>query len=170
MLKELCYPGLYRGIRGKFLLGNYYPLRLYCVNEADNPEMFHTEVRLLFSALQYRKDLARLRRLLESDPADRHLDRDMLEAMTVLLKMPSVWERKDRIMKKNEDREEYDMCQTVREWAEEERRIGKNEGRAAIVRNLIRRGDTDKFIMQVAECSREYHLCDCPDCQRYYLA
>lgn len=71
-------------------------------------------------------------------------------------------------MKKNEGREEYDMCQAVREWAEEERRIGKNEGRkqgrkegreesrAAIVRNLIRRGDTDESIMQVAECSKEY--------------
>lgn len=63
-------------------------------------------------------------------------------------------------MKKNEDREEYDMCQAVREWAEEERQIGKKEGReesrAAIVRNLIRRGDTDESIMQVAECSKEY--------------
>ena len=153
-------------------LFNDYPLRLYCVNEADNLEMFHTEVRQLFCALQYRKDLAGLRRLLESDPAYHHLDRDTLEAMTVLLKMPSVWERKDRIKKKNEDREEYDMCQAVREWAEEERQIGKKEGRkqgrkqgreegreesrAAIVRNLIRRGDTDESIMQVAECSREY--------------
>ena len=145
-------------------LFNDYPLRLYCLNEADNLEMFHTEVKQLFCALQYRKDPTRLRRLLESDPAYRHLDRDTLEAMTVLLKMPSVWERKERIMKKNEGREEYDMCQAVREWAEEERQIGKKEGRkegweesrAAIVRNLIRRGDTDESIMQVAECSREY--------------
>lgn len=147
---------------------NDYPLRLYCLNEADNLEMFHTEVRQLFCALQYRKDRAGLRRLLESDSAYRHLDRDTLEAMTVLLKMPAVWERKDRIMNKKEGREEYDMCQAVREWAEEERMIGKKEGRkvgrkegreeirAAIVRNLIRRGDTDEAIMQIAECSREY--------------
>ena len=56
------------------------------------------------------------------------------------------------------------MCQAVREWAEEERQIGRKEGRkegweesrAAIVRNLILRGDTDEAIMQVVECSREY--------------
>ena len=145
-------------------LFNDYPLRLYCLNEADNLEMFHTKVKQLFCALQYRKDPAGLRRLLENDKAYRYLDRDTLEAMTVLLKMPSVWERKDRIMKKNEDREEYDMCQAVREWAEEERQIGKKEGRkegreetrAAIVRNLICRGDTDEAIMQVTECSKEY--------------
>ena len=143
---------------------NDYPLRLYCLNEAHDLEMFHTEVRQLFCALQYRKDRAGLCRLLESDPAYRHLDRDTLEAMTVLLKMSKVWERRDRIMKKSEDREEYDMCQAVREWAEEERRLGEKVGRkegreeirAAIVRNLIRRGDTDESIMQVAECSKEY--------------
>lgn len=143
---------------------NDYPLRLYCLNEAHNLKMFHTEVRQLFCALQYRKDRVGLCRLLESDPAYRHLDRDTLEAMTVLLKMSKVWERRDRIMKKSEDREEYDMCQAVREWAEEERRLGEKVGRkegreeirAAIVRNLIRRGDTDESIMQVAECSKEY--------------
>ena len=145
-------------------LFNDYPLRLYCVNEAENLEMFHTEVKQLFQALQYRKDRAGLHRLLESDQAYRHLDRDTLEAMTVLLKMPAVWGKKEKFMKKNEDREEYDMCQAVREWAEEERQIGRKEGRkegreesrAAIVRNLILRGDTDESIMQVVECSREY--------------
>lgn len=111
---------------------NDYPLRLYCLNEADNLEMFHTEVRQLFCALQYRKDRVDLRSRLESDPAYRHLDRDTLEAMTVLLKMPVVWERKDRIMNKKEGREEYDMCQAVREWAEEERQIvGKRAGKKA---------------------------------------
>ena len=137
-----------------------YPLRLYCVNEAENLEMFHTEVKQLVQALQYRKDRMGLHRLLESDPAYRHLDRDTMEAMTVLLKMPAVWGEKEKFMKKNEDREEYDMCQAVREWAEEERQIGRKEGReesrAAIVRNLILRGDTDEAIMQVVECSREY--------------
>lgn len=86
----------------------------------------------------------------------------------MLLKMPTVWERKDRIMNKKDGREEYDMCQAVKEWAEEERQIGKKEGRkagrkegreeirAVVVRKLIRRGDTDEAIMQIVECSKEY--------------
>lgn len=68
------------------------------------------------------------------------------------------------------------MCQAVKEWAEEERQIGKKEGRkagrkqgrkqgrkegreeirAVVIRNLIRRGDTDEAIMQIVECSKEY--------------
>ena len=50
------------------------------------------------------------------------LDEDTLEAMSILLKIPKVWEKREKFMSKNEDREEYDMCQVIREWAEEERR------------------------------------------------
>lgn len=114
----------------------------------------------MFRALQYRNDRAGLRRLLESDPEYRHLDRDTLEAMAVLLKLPSVWEMRKNIMHKNQGREEFDMCQAVREWAEEERRIGRaeglEEGRIAIVRNFIRQGATDEDIMQIVECDGEY--------------
>lgn len=146
------------------VLFNDYPLRLYCLNEAENLELFHTEVGQLFRALQYRNDRAGLRRLLESDPEYRHLDRDTLEAMAVFLKLPSVWEKRKSIMHKNQEREEFDMCQAVREWAEEERKIGREEGlekgreesRIAIVRNLIRRGATDEDIVQIVECDGEY--------------
>ena len=126
--------------------------------------MFHTEVAQLFRALQYRNDRAGLRRLLESDSGYRHLDRDTLEAIAVLLKLPSVWEKRKNIMHKNQEREEFDMCQAVREWAEEERKIGREEGlekgreesRVTIVRNLIRRGATDEDIAQIVECDRGY--------------
>lgn len=40
----------------------------------------------------------------------------LLEAMAVLLNMPAVWEKKTSIMSTNGDKEEYDMCQAVREW------------------------------------------------------
>lgn len=119
----------FAGIEDKFReLFNDYPLRLYCLNEAEDLELFHTEVAQLFRALQYRSDRAGLRRLLESDPGYCHLDRDTLEAMAVLLKLPSVWEKRKNIMHTNQEREEFDMCQAVREWAEEERKIGREEG------------------------------------------
>lgn len=147
----------FAGIEDKFReLFNDYPLRLYCLNEAENLELFHTEVAQLFRALQYRSDRAGLRRLLESDPGYHHLDRDTLEAMAVLLKLPSVWEKRKNIMHKNQEREEFDMCQAVREWAEEERKIGREEGLVTIVRNLIRRGVTDEDIVQIVECDGEY--------------
>ena len=48
------------------------------------------------------------------------------------------------------------MCFAVREWEAEARRISREEGRTIIVRNRIRRGDSDEEIAQVVECDREY--------------
>ena len=80
-------------------------------------------------------------------------------------------------MEKNEENEEgYDMCQALKEWAEEERSIGRKEGRAegqqagfvkgqqtgadektrTIVRNMLLRGMSDADIMAIAECDQEF--------------
>lgn len=137
-------------------LFNDYPLRLYCLNEADDLELFQTEAGLLLQALQFREDRDGLKRLIESNQEYQHLDRDTLEALTFMLKLPTVWKSKNHIMRKNQESEEYDMCKAVREWAEEERRIGREESRTTIVRNLLRRGVVEEEIILVAECDSEY--------------
>lgn len=68
------------------------------------------------------------------------------------------------------------MCQALREWAEEERSIGREErfqtgrqeghrtgleeglqeGRRAIIRNMLLRGMSDEDIMAIAECDQEF--------------
>ena len=56
------------------------------------------------------------------------------------------------------------MCQAIREWAEEERSIGRMEGRVegldekthTIVRNMLMRDMSDADIMAIAECDQEY--------------
>lgn len=74
--------------------------------------------------------------------------------------------------KNEEDKEEYDMCQAIREWAEEERSIGRAEGQQAgfvkgkqtgadektctIVRNMLARGMSDADIMAIAECDQDF--------------
>lgn len=141
------------GIRTFF---NDYPLRLYCLNETENLDLFRTEVAKLFRAMQYRGDRAGLTRLLESDLQYQHIDRDTLEAMTVLLKMPAIWEKRSNVMVKKSGKEEYDMCRAVREWSEEERKIGWEECQTVIVKNLLNRGDSDEDIMQVAACDRDF--------------
>ena len=96
------------------------------------------------------------------------MDIDTLETMSVMLNLPSVWKEWRNYMEKNEENEEeYDMCQAIREWAEEERSIGREEGREeghriglmesrrVIVRNMLMRGMTDEDIMALAECDRE---------------
>lgn len=138
-----------------------YPMQLYCLNEARDLQMFHTEVGTLFEALQHRKDREGLKRLIQSDPRYQQLDADTLEIMSVMLEWPSVWRQREKCIMN--DTEDYDMCQAVREWAEEERSIGRLEGHKAgvnektytIVKNMLNRGMADEDIMAIAECDRE---------------
>ena len=140
-----------------------YPMQLYCLNEEQNLQIFHTEVGLLFQALQYRKDRAGLKNLMGQDERYKYIDSDTLETMTVMLDLPSIWKERAKYVEKNEEEEEYDMCQAIREWAEEERSIGRQEGRQAgldektdiIVKNMLLRGMEDEDIMTIAECDRE---------------
>ena len=70
-------------------------------------------------------------------------------------------------MKETEEKEEYDMCQALREWSEEERAIGRQEGISLgitqgrednirqVIRNMLARGYSDEDICVIAECTVE---------------
>ena len=138
-----------------------YSLHLYCVNEAEDLENFHTEVKLFFKALKYRKDRAGLKQLMQQDTGYRVVDVDTLEVLSVILELPSIWKDRKKYMNKNQgEKEEYDMCQAVREWAEEERGIGHKQGEEEktliIVKNMLKRGMLDEDIIAIAECSYEF--------------
>lgn len=53
-------------------------MQLLCVNEETDFDVFHTEVRQLFRALQYRGDKKGLLQLLEKDEEYSHLDMETL--------------------------------------------------------------------------------------------
>lgn len=140
---------------------NDYPFHLYCLNEADNSELFHTEIGILFQALRYRGDRGALKRLILSNSEYRKVDTDTLEVMAVMLDLPSIFKNREKYMNyNNKDREEYNMCQAIREWAEEERsiglKLGAEENRGIIVRNMLARGMTDEDIMAIAECDMKF--------------
>ena len=150
-----------------------YPLQLYCLNEAQDLQIFHTEIGMLFQALQYRKDRSGLKQLIQQDARYQRMDAETLETMSVMLELPSIWKEREKYMKKSdENREVYNMCQAVREWAEEERSIGRREGHReghregfregsdertySIVRNMLKRGMADGDIMAIAECDQGF--------------
>lgn len=105
-----------------------YPMNLYCINEEEDFSVFHTELRQLFLAMKYRKDKEGFRKLLQEDEAFCHLEEDTVEALSVMLNAPEIWEERKLYMDENGEREEYDMCQALREWIEEERNAGIEEG------------------------------------------
>ena len=114
-----------------------YPLCLYCINEETDFSVFRTELRELFKALIHRRDKAALKKILLEDKNYRCLHADTVEALSVLLNAPKIWEEKERYMQKEKEEEEYDMCQALREWMEEERAEGKEEGREEGIKALV---------------------------------
>lgn len=132
-----------------------YPLHLYCLNEAEDLELFHTEVGQLFRALQYRSDRAGLRKLLEANSEYQHLDRDTLEAISVMLKFPTAWEKREIIMSKNEEREEFNMCQALIEWEAEAKEIGENLKIIKQVQKKLQKGKAAEKIAEELEESLE---------------
>jgi len=134
-----------------------YSLRLFCVNECNDFEVFHTELREIFTALNYRKDRDGMRRLMEENQAYHHLDRDSVRVLSVLLKQPKIWEEREKYMIKNGETEEYDMCQALRELKEEGRIEGREEALAMMIKIVgVLREDsrlTDAEVAARCECN-----------------
>lgn len=105
-----------------------YPMHLYCINEMEDFSVFHTDLKELFTALQFRKNQEALERLLKENEKYSHLEVDTAEAMAVMLNLPEKW-IKTQIHKFKNEKEEYDMCQAIREWSAKERAAGRQEGR-----------------------------------------
>lgn len=94
----------------------------FIVIEADyvNPEEYQTELKLVFEALQTRGDKQRMKKLFQEDRFQ-HMSRETQKIIAVHLN------QKDIIKKVVEEGE--DMCKAMRDWAREERAIGRKEGK-----------------------------------------
>lgn len=92
---------------------------LVCLNELREFSSFHTEVRELFQALHYSKDKVGLKRLFETEKKFSHLDADTMEAISVLMHVPSLWKNRRRYMIIEEEKEGYDMCTALKDWEAE---------------------------------------------------
>ena len=107
-----------------------YPTNLFCVNEQKEFESFHTELRELLRAMNYRKDKRKFLSL-EKDERYAHLSKETWEAIATMTGRSFFEENREIYKSQNENqREEYDMCQALREIREDFFNEGKAEGRA----------------------------------------
>ena len=107
-----------------------YPTNLFCVNEQKEFECFHTELRELLRAINYRKDKRKFLSL-EKDERYAHLSKETWEAIATMTGRSFFEENMETYKSQNENqREEYDMCQALREIREDFFNEGKAEGRA----------------------------------------
>ena len=113
-----------------------YPFRLYYVNEEQDFSMFHTEIRNVFALLPHRKDKKRLLQELEQNSTYKHMTEDSLEFLSVLMDSPGIWKNRKKYLLqkndnnkiKNQEAEEYDMCQAIKELIEDGRQEGLSQG------------------------------------------
>ena len=102
----------------------------------------------------------KMKRLMTEEASYAHLSGETAELLSVMLNMQRLWEDRERYMKKQGEKEEYDMCRAMREWMEEERNEGIQQGKAEgirekqeiIIRNMLARGFSDEDICALAEC------------------
>ena len=105
-----------------------YPANLFCVNEQEEFESFHTELRELLRAINYRKDKRKFLSL-EKDERYAHLSKETWEAIATMTGRSFFEEIRETYKSQNGDQEEYNMCQALREIREDFFNEGKEEGR-----------------------------------------
>ena len=103
---------------------------LVCANELKKFDKFKTELKLLMQSIRYKSNEKDLYPLFESDIYE-NVDEDTLEAMSVLLEIPSVWKSRHKYLNTDLDSEEtearYNMCTAVREHEARIRRETRKE-------------------------------------------
>lgn len=93
-----------------------YRPHLVCINEIENFDPFHTELRKLLEAISLKHRKAGLKAIQENENF-KHVDEETLEAISVMINTPSLWKNREAI--KNKEGSNYDMCTGMREWKEE---------------------------------------------------
>jgi len=93
-----------------------YRPHLVCVNEIDDFDPFHTELRKLLEAISIKHKEAGLKAI-QNNENFRHVDEETLEAISVMINTPSLWKNRSAI--RNIEGSDYDMCTAVRTWKKE---------------------------------------------------
>ena len=124
-----------------------YPMRLYCINEQQNFQVFHTEVRQFFQALFYRKDKAKLIELIENSAEYKNLSEETFEMIVKCLGRSELWKIRENFRNHSDEKEGYNMCQAIRELCEEERAIGREEGIESMILDNLEEHRSEETII-----------------------
>lgn len=114
-----------------------YPVNLFCVNEQEQFENFRTELRELFLAMNCRKDKKKFMNLMK-DEQYAHLSGETLEAITIMTDYKILAANREAYRNVDENgREEYDMCEALRELREDFLNEGRLEEQEKGIKRLI---------------------------------
>ena len=132
-----------------------YPVHLFCVNEQSEFGEFHSELKGLFQAMNCRKDKEKLISLMQNETYA-HLSEETWDAIAVMTGHPSLKDKKDAYKRKNEDREEYNMCEALEELInmgrEEGEDVGKNKQQCYTIEMMLNKNYDITEICSIVGC------------------
>ena len=114
-----------------------YPMRLFCVNEQENFDEFHTDIKKVFRALKFQGNTRGFKEEIQNNSDYRNLDMDTWEVISVALNAPKLQKIGKAIIKEEKEKEKMDMCTALREIEAEAKAEGKAEGKAESVLELL---------------------------------
>ena len=136
-----------------------YHLHLFCINEQYVFDAFRSDLKPLFQAINCRNNKKKMIELMK-DETYSHLNEDTWDAIAVMTDNAAMLQKKD-LYKTENQKEEFNMCQALRELMQDERNEGRIEGRnegkiedqKIVIRNMINRGYKTEDICAIAECN-----------------
>ena len=103
---------------------NNYKLNLVDIKKLEQTDMFHTDLKQVLDVIRCAEDKEKLKELITTDPAYNNMAADAYDVMAAFTKSKELVKIREKA-----GGEEIDMCQALREWADDERREGKIEGK-----------------------------------------
>ncbi len=104
---------------------NDFHVNLVDVNHLDGVDKFKTDLREVFGFLLRQNDKEALKDYIESNENFRHLKEDTYDVIMALSNTREMMVKKEKYSTEGG----YNMCLAIREWGEEERAAGRQEGR-----------------------------------------
>ncbi len=105
---------------------NNYKLNLVDIKKLEQTDMFHTDLKQVFDFIRYANNKEKLKELVENDSAYTSMREDAYDVIATFTKSKELVKIKEERGWKGE---KHNMCQALREWADDERKEGKIEGK-----------------------------------------
>ena len=130
--------------------GNDFQVNLFTVHTMKTSRIFQTDLREVFGFLKLLPDKNKLKHYVEENEKFEHLREDAYDVLSLYSGNRKLEYKKESYRLKEGNG--MSMCTAMREWAEEERREGRQEGRHAgiaavneLIRCLFAEGKTEEL-------------------------
>ena len=113
----------------------------------DELRKFQSSMREVMNFIKYSKDKRKLAQIMQADEERfKHMEREAVQLLNLVTGAE---------MEMDEEEEVVNMCKAIQDMREEERELGKQEGRQQVIRNMLLHNYAIADIMTLVECKED---------------